>query len=318
MYRTIVLATDGSDCADRAADWAFAVASTTGATVHVLSVVDTRSYTAGLDDDTPTPESEGGRLEARANGVVEGTIRDHADADVETVAAVEHGVPDRTVNEYAGAHDADLVVAGTHGWTGLNRFLIGSTAERIVRTAELPVLTVKERETPVPGAVDRVLLPVDRERGAEPAVAHALDFATTFDATLHVLSVVEAGVLSSGMAEPSLYDVLDAVEADARAVVDDVAERATAAGVDSETTVTVGDPRVAINDYVAEHGVDLVVMGTHGRTGLSRYLLGSVAERVVRTADVPVVTVRSFRDESDAATAEAGEADIDTDVDTNS
>lgn len=302
VYDTILLPTDGSDGADRAADWAYALARTTGATVHVLSVVDTRSYSAGLAEVDPQASGQQRRLEERARGIAEATVDEHAGAGVESVTAVEYGIPDATVTDYAADQGADLIVMGTHGWTGLNRLLIGSTTERVVRSAEAPVLTVKSRDIPFDDDVERILLPMDRERGAEPAIAHALDLAAAYDATVHVLSVVEAGALVSGATGGGpLHDVLDAVEGNAQSVVDDVVRRATTAGVDTETTVTAGEPKGVIHDYVDEHGIDLVVMGTHGRTGLSRYLLGSVAERTVRTAEVPVLTVRSFEHDREGA-----------------
>jgi nucleotide-binding universal stress UspA family protein len=135
---------------------------------------------------------------------------------------------------------------------------------------------------------DRILVPTDGSEGSRAAVEHAVDLATTFDAVLHALYVVDAGVGVDG----GVLGTLDAFEAAGEDAVEEVARRAAAAGVETVTDVVQGTPHRAILDHVDEHAVDLVVMGTHGRTGLDRYLLGSVAEKVVRLSDGPVLTVR--------------------------
>jgi nucleotide-binding universal stress UspA family protein len=138
------------------------------------------------------------------------------------------------------------------------------------------------------GVYDDVLIPTDGSEGTEGAIDHAIDLATTYDATVHVLYVVDTGI-GGGEA----VDALEALEAAGKEAIDDVIERAEAADLGTvEGTVARGAPHRAILDYVDEHGVDLVVMGTHGRTGLDRYLVGSVTEKVVRLSDVPVLTVR--------------------------
>lgn len=145
-----------------------------------------------------------------------------------------------------------------------------------------------------------VLVPTDGSDAASAAVPHAIDHAVRYDATLHVLHVVdEQGVPPT----PDGGRVLAALEQQGRAAIERVAQQAGTAGVDTiESAVASGPPHTAILDYVDEHGVDLVVMGTHGRRGLDRVLLGSVTERVVRLADVPVLTVHPPQDADDADT----------------
>ena len=134
---------------------------------------------------------------------------------------------------------------------------------------------------------DDVLIPTDGSAGADEAIVRAIDLATTYDAAIHALYVVDTNVGGEGVG------VLDALEATGREAIDDVIDRAEAAGVATiEGTVGRGAPHRAILAYADEHDVDLIVMGTHGRTGLDRYLVGSVAEKVVRLSDVPVLTVR--------------------------
>ncbi|MBV0900876.1 universal stress protein [Haloarcula salina] len=161
---------------------------------------------------------------------------------------------------------------------------------------------------------DDILFPTDGSDGASAALEHARDLADTYGATLHVLTVVDTSSPHIGMTaeghdegttgmiatehdaiEPGMvgeeHDIADAIAERATGLVD---EAASAAGdVETVTAVAGGDPHSAILDYVAEHDIDLIVMGTHGRTGVERYLLGSIAEKVVRTSDVPVLTARA-------------------------
>lgn len=136
---------------------------------------------------------------------------------------------------------------------------------------------------------ESILLPTDGSEGSVRAAESAIVLAERFDATLHALSVVETDALSG---EAPMADIFDELEARGRAALDDVVDRAAAADLGTvETYLGSGDPYAVILDYVDEHDVDVIVMGTHGRTGVERYLIGSVTEKVVRLADVPVVAV---------------------------
>lgn len=136
-----------------------------------------------------------------------------------------------------------------------------------------------------------VLFPTDGSEGASAALEHAIDHALTYDATLHVLYVVEE---TYPAVEAGPADILDDLRAEGEAALENARKRATEAGVESvRGSVTGGSPYRNILQYAEEQGVDLIVMGTHGRRGVDRYLLGSVTEKVVRTADCPVLTVRA-------------------------
>lgn len=137
---------------------------------------------------------------------------------------------------------------------------------------------------------DEILLPSDGSPGATGALDYALDLAATYGSRLHVLYVVDQSAVDSIVSESELVAV--ALEGEGMEAVDAIERRATERGVDVVTEVLSGRPARAIMDYAADHDVDLLVMGTHGRTGLNRYLLGSVTKRVVRNAHVPVLVVQ--------------------------
>ncbi len=138
MYDRILLPTDGSDAGDRAVDQALGLARETGAALHVLFVVEDIPYAPEMMDD---------KVEAQLRAIGEEaleSIRERADeAGVEVVAALREGVPHTSILNYIDDEACDLVVMGTHGRSGLDRYLLGSVTERVVRTASVPVLTVR-------------------------------------------------------------------------------------------------------------------------------------------------------------------------------
>ena len=142
---------------------------------------------------------------------------------------------------------------------------------------------------------DRVLLPTDGSQGNSRAVKQAIDLAAITGAELHVLFVVEdmpyGPDLMDGQVEERLREI-------GKGAIADIRGRADSAGVSIETAIEDGKPHRAILEYANEEEIDCIVMGTHGRSGLDRYLLGSVTERVVRAAEMPVLTVR-VRDDDD-------------------
>ena len=139
---------------------------------------------------------------------------------------------------------------------------------------------------------DAIVVPTDGSDSARRAVDHAVDLAARSGATVHAVSVVDATKL--GPFTPSdvaLSEIRSSLQSAATEATEAVARRCGEAGVVCVTAVRVGIPHEAIVAYADDGEASLVVMGTHGRTGLPRAILGSVTERVIRTSDVPVLTV---------------------------
>ena len=147
---------------------------------------------------------------------------------------------------------------------------------------------------------DTVLLPTDGSRTAEQAADHGIELARRWDANVHALFVIDvAELLELGyVGDRSDFEAtIEPLEDEAKRAVGAVRERADERGVQAIAVVRQGDPVEMILEYVDEADVDLIVMGTHGRRGLARHLLGSVTERVLRRATVPVLTVGGPADE---------------------
>ncbi|WP_049936433.1 universal stress protein [Haloplanus natans] len=286
MFDKLLFPTDGSDGAAAVFDHVLALANAHDATVHVVNVADTTRESV-----TTIRGRVVDALERAGAETVQRAATRASERGVPTVTEVLQGEPYRTIVDYADTYDIDLVVMPTHGRRGLERFLLGSTTERVVRRAETPVLTIRpDDDVSVRYPYRTVLVPTDGSDTAATALDVGIDVATAAAAAVHLLSVVD--VTSLGVDVRADIQAA-ALEDGAHDVVDAAAERANAAGIDSTTAVEFGGSVPAVvRSYITDNDVDLVVVGTHGRTGFDRYVLGSVAEALVRTAPVPVLTVR--------------------------
>ncbi|MDZ7702188.1 MAG: universal stress protein [Halobacteriales archaeon] len=139
---------------------------------------------------------------------------------------------------------------------------------------------------------DRILVPTDGSAGTRRAIDHALGLAEAHDATLHGLYVVNTASYASFSMETAWEGIGDMLRDEGESAIAAIRSLAEEAGIPVETDIREGSPSREIVRYAEEQDCDLVVMGTHGRGGIDRLLLGSVAERVVRASEVPVLTVR--------------------------
>lgn len=290
MFRSVLVPTDGSAGDDAATAHAIELATAYEATVHSLSVVQTLGESAstddaGLDDLYDSAEQRGR----------EATVRIADSAEGEGVGAareVREGVPHEAIVAYADEHDVELIVMATHGRTGVEHARLGSTTERVVTMADVPVLTVAVPEADAePGPVDgydRIVIPTDGSDAAERAAERALDVAETYDADVHVVYVVDATIHDLEDAPRSIVGLL---EEGGREATQAIAQLARDGGVDVGTDVRRGRPSETLLEYVTSVDADLVAMGTRGRAVGTGPLLGSTTARVVRRSPVPVLTV---------------------------
>lgn len=132
----------------------------------------------------------------------------------------------------------------------------------------------------------RILVPTDGSKGSEVALEHAESLAEKYGAEVHLLYVADVRTQNTGNLIPNLMGELEQTGQEA---VEEMKEKL--GDLNIKTEVRRGIPHREINDYAGEEDIDLIVMGTHGRTGLDRVLLGSVTEKIVRTSKIPVMTV---------------------------
>ncbi|MFC5972836.1 universal stress protein [Halomarina salina] len=277
MFEEILLALDGSDCAETAAAAALTLAERSGGRIHAVGVVEVYELSTTRERDAREQEAKE-RLSAFADRA--------AEAGVDCETDLRSGFADEELLGAIDDHGADLVVLGTHGRTGARRFLVGSVAARVARRSPVPVLTTPATDDA--WSVETVLLPTDGSEHAAAATHVGIEAAADLGGSVHVLSAVEDDALGLDVRSSK---VLEAQTRVAESAVDEAVASAESSGVEATSEVVSGRPHRTILDAVEAHDADLVVMGTHGRSGVSRILLGSVAEKVVRGASVPVLTV---------------------------
>jgi len=286
MYDDILFPTDGSDPAESVLEYALQIASEHRATIHILNVADT-----GQDSVTTIRGEVVDALEEEGQRIVEEAADRARDQGVSVVSEVLQGDPYKTIVDYSQQFDIDCIVMPTHGRRGIQRFLLGSVTERVINTAEVPVIAVNpDRNRPLVYPPQHVLVPTDGSRGAELALTEGIDIAKATGATLHLLHVIETGSLG-----PDARSVLKEGELTERAnkIMAEATEKIEETSLDTVTSVIEhGEPSKVIRNYIDENEIDLTIMGTHGQTDFSRYVMGGVSAKLVRTSPVPVMWVR--------------------------
>jgi nucleotide-binding universal stress UspA family protein len=291
----ILFATDFSDAAEHAQAYAFALAKRFKAPLVVVHVVDTAypSYAGvyGFGAEVELHIDEVKRYAQEQLVRVTESARDHGlTADPHLLAT--H--PPEAIVDEAVAKGCDLIVLGTHGRSGVDHFLFGSTAERVVRLSTVPVLSVKPREKEFLElgtlSIKTVLCPCDLSPASEQAVELAADMCRLFGAELVLLHVIDSRVSYPLMLPEAKLPTADELRANANQRLDALAAKL--GKVKSRKVVVDGVPHKLILEQAKKIGADLLVMTTHGRHGMTRALLGSTAEKVVRTAPLPTLTVK--------------------------
>ena len=272
--QTIVFPTDGSTAAEAARPVAEQFAERYGAALHVLRVEIIPPAGDLRFDAVPEPfEAEGPDGET---GVIEVRRRHPVSADAIVL--------------YADEVDADLIIMGTHGRSGFDRLTLGSTAERVLRLAPCPVLTIGPKAEPE--ATGPVVVPLVFESASDSALETAIALAEAQGTRLVAVHVIEP----IDIPPPYGLVVASFSPAELKDRVRQTVERWVSAHADGPVPIEVdireGAAAVQIIDAARAHEASLIVQSSHGRRGLSRWLLGSVAEAVARRAPCPTLTLR--------------------------
>lgn len=288
MLKRLVVPLDGSPLAEHALPYAAALARILAARVTLLYA----RWSAVLPDET-APDLDAVARRLRADGV-------EADTHLCHMPRVEDA--GRAILEAASGLEAGLIVMATHGRGGLGRLLYGSVADQVLRQATLPVLLVPpmaERPFPADRPL-RILVPLDGSAAAEGILAPLQALVQPSGAELVVLRVVDSidYVRPHGDdCDPCRRARARGEEPDiepirARRYVDEVVGRLRTAGLTAEPQTVIGGAAATIVSVAREQGADLIAMATHGRGGMARLVLGSVATATLRQASVPILLVR--------------------------
>lgn len=269
QLRRILFPTDYSECAAHAFAHAAHLARRYGARLHILHVreEDTQEGTPPADYET--------------------------EADWERSEIVHDSVP-RAILDVAERTEVDLIVMGTHGRRRLERLIMGSVAERVVRLAPCAVLTVHSRAEGSLERTRRILVPLDFSEHGNLALAYAAELAEAYGADIDLLHIVPDDSL------PLVYGAEPAgtgaaiLEERARSGLGDLGAQIASRGGAVRIHTFIGHPARDIVGFAEEQQDGLIVIATHGLSGLERFFLGAVADKVIRRAPCPVFVVKPF------------------------
>jgi nucleotide-binding universal stress UspA family protein len=296
MFSRILVPTDFSAPSDAALAYARGLAGTFDATLHLLHVLENEFLRPVVAD----PQA----LETAALRHLQKRLTDDDRRRFHAIPAIERSdAPADEIVSYARTQDIDLIVMGTHGRSGMAHLLVGSVAEKVVRAAPCPVLTLREAPPAARRAnagITRILVPTDFSPPSAAALGCARLVAARFGASLCLLHVLEDAVVARSIGSEVYFAESPGIRtARLRDAQERLAHRVAPhdrAQFRATTEVIFGFSARTIVEYAADNEYDLIVMGTHGRTGVAHLLMGSVAESVVRSTSCPVLTVREARE----------------------
>ena len=287
MFNRILVPTDFSKASDAALAHARTLAGSTGATVRLLHVVDNAFLATVLADPRDHESAAREKLQQRLSGESRDGI----------LVVQRSYAPANAITRYARAHSIDLIVMGTHGRGRVPHHLLGSVAEKVARTAPCPVLTIRETpRTPV-GRRPRLLVPTDFSPCSDAALGCAKRIAAKTRGSVCLLHVIEHQSTSvtygSELPAPESLHAQPGQTENARIELGRRMLADSWSRIAMTGDIVCGASAAMISAYAADHVFDMIVMGTHGRSGIAHLLMGSIAESVIRTAPCPVMTVKS-------------------------
>lgn len=288
----ILVGTDFSDTAAAAADWAVELARQQGARVELVHAVTIPPSAPGFIPPGP-------QLAAAIEQAAVERLAEAAAALGERGIAVETflglGTPAQVILERAEATAAEMIAVGSRGLSGLRHVVLGSTAQRVVQGAPCPVLAVHPGDLGRHRPIRSILVPTDFSHDAEVAIHTALRLLAPLgrDARLTLIHAFNLPVEYTAYGPiPTSVHYLRDTGLDAERRLQEAVDGLGREGLTVDWVAHEGDPAGVIAAEAEARGVDLIAMGTHGRSGLRHLLLGSTAERVVQHATCPVLTIR--------------------------
>ncbi|MEA3338035.1 MAG: universal stress protein [Chloroflexota bacterium] len=287
----VVVSLDGSEFGEYALPMAQAVCEVTGASLVLVSVIPVKGLLRVLPN-SPGGEMESGQAERETYlSQVAGKMQS---AGIETEYYVAVGPVAEAINTVTRETDADMLIMSTHGRSGMDRFLIGSVANAVVQLATAPIMLLRpdDEMPPTTLEMDEVLVTLDGSSYSERVLPYAKTLADAIDGEIILLTVPQ-------VPEPEMYgahydavkELRDIAEVNAQRYLDSVAHNLRQDGANVRAIVTGSRPATTIVETAEAEGADLIMLATHGRGGMDRLVVGSVADRVVHHTNCPVFLV---------------------------
>lgn len=282
-YRKILVAVDGSDSSKNAFRQACRIVHDDKSWITVLTTIPV--YQDQFDVLT-TKEKVSKKLLEEGEKIIS-EIKEIADEeDVYIRTKIEEGTPFQTIVDIADEGGFDLIVMGRHGMKRLEKTLVGSVTARVIGHSQSDVLVV-----PMNSSVGwkEILLTTDGSKYSRAAMEKAAELAKSYEGKLKVVSIVDV----TDEFQTEAPDAVEKLIGEAKGFVNDVKKNAEAQGLKIETFVKEGETYRIIADMAMQNNSNVIVMGSYGRTGIRRLLMGSVTEKVIGYSPCPVLIVKS-------------------------
>ena len=298
MFKKILVPLDGSELAERALEPALNLACQEQGSEMILLSVPVYSdilvpSAAGFDMLLPDQSLEKFRQDVESYLREVKLSRKHYGTRLRTM--IVDGDVASVIVDTAEAQDVDLIVMTTHGYSGFSRWLLGSVTERVLRSAPCPVLAIRDKRP-----LTNILITLDGSYLAETALEPGMEVARLLGGNVTLLQVDQEANL--GAIELSMLEIAEAgLSRHVQHPTGDdhlinylkrTADKYRQEGLSVETVVMEGSPARGILDFAEAEEIDLIVMTTHGRTGLRRWVYGSVTEKVLRGTEAAVLVIR--------------------------
>jgi nucleotide-binding universal stress UspA family protein len=300
MYKTVVIPLDMSEEAEKTLLYVRYLAAPKQSRLILVNSIEPKEYVYTAFPELPSIQAGLlGSIDERVQGYL-ATLQNQLQGEGYAVTTrVAQGDAAQFIVDVALEEEADLIAMTTHGRTGFTRWALGSVADRVIRTAYQPVFLIRST-MPIPEdlCIQKILVPLDGSFTAESALAQAESIARDTGAVLTLLRVVEPltrlerQLLSEAKQSPDQIDV-ERTEA-AHTYLHTVVQRLRTEGITAAEYLYTGSAAQAILQVAEEEGSDLIVMSTHGYSGYTRWVYGSVANTVLHSATCPMLLNRAF------------------------
>jgi nucleotide-binding universal stress UspA family protein len=297
MYDRILVSLDGSQLAEESLPYAEELSGRLGAELTLL-------YVSESSKDTGQ-HMHHFYIQNKAEAVKDlaQLFTDKSDSRqvIEVKSAISIGNPAEKIVEYADKENMDIIIMSTHGRSGITRWALGSVADKVVRANRKPVLLIRARgvrpEVHTQKLLQKILAPLDGSHEGEAVIPHVAELAAKLQAKVTLLQALPQGYLSIATGDYIAYTPKQ-IEADKTQVqqyLDKVQGWLKQKGIAAESKVIVktGGAAEEIINFAAEIKADMVIMSTHGRSGVGRWVIGSVAEKVLHEGNTPLMLIRS-------------------------
>jgi len=297
MYHRILVPLDTSELAEVALPYAEQMAGRLGSEITLMSVShsagekEQRVFRSYIQETVAVTKERANRYLEKPTG-----------QDVKVESAILVGNPAEEIVDYAERENIDVIVMATHGRSGIGRWALGSVADKVLRATERPVVLIRAKgarsDMLKKGVFKRALVPLDGSKESEAVIPYIEELASMLGAEVTLLQVLAVvyHVYISGDAPaqvPYTEEEMKPLKASAESYLEKAGSGLRGKGVTPKCQVRVGAAGHEIIRLADEIGADIVAMSTHGRSGVGRLVFGSVAEKVVRTGNTPVLLVRT-------------------------